>query len=140
MADEIYKVKREVMAEMAKGFYHDYMPIIQQVKSDVSALHTDKQDKETLDRINEQLSKAESLLQQLMTISVKNPETDMTEVALNAIKYGTFKNNPALREGRIIVKIDENYTYVQSSTDGKIDLFDENGVKVKEIDIKELEK
>ena len=140
MTDEIYKAKMEAMSALTKGFYHDFMPMVQQIKDDVSALHIDEQNKETLDRINEQLRQAESLLQQLMTISVKNPETDMTEVALNAIKYGTFKKNPALREGRLIVKIDENYTYVQSSTDGKIDLFDENGVKVKEIDIKELEK
>jgi len=140
MTDEVYKAKRDAMASLAKGFYHDFMPMVQQIKSDVSTLHTDEQDKDALARINEQLSKAESLLRQLMTISVKNPETDMTQVALNIIKNKTLKDNPAFSGGRLIIKVDEDYTYVQSSTEGKIDLFDRNGVKVKEIDIEELEK
>lgn len=140
MTDEVYKAKMDAMASLAKGFYHDFMPVVRQIKDDVSVLNISEEDNVIINHINEQLQKAESLLRQLMTISVRSPETDMTEVALNIIKDENLKNNPALRGGRLIAKIDENYTYVQSETEGKIDLLDKNYVKIKEIDIEELEK
>ena len=71
MQDDIYKVKMEAMTSLVKGFYHDFMPMVQQIKDDVAALHINEQDKETLGRINEQLRQAESLLRQLMTITTK---------------------------------------------------------------------
>ncbi len=75
MQDEIYKAKKEAMTTLVRGFYHDFMPMVQQIKEDVVALHVSKQDKETLDRINEQLRQAESLLRQLMTITTpKEPK------------------------------------------------------------------
>lgn len=71
MTDEIYKAKKEAMITLVKGFYHDFMPMVQQIKDDVSALHIGEQNKEALGRINEQLRQAESLLRQLMTITTK---------------------------------------------------------------------
>ena len=71
MTDEISKAKIGTMSSIVKGFYHDFMPMVQQIKDDVAALHINEQDKETLGRINEQLRQAESLLRQLMTITTK---------------------------------------------------------------------
>ena len=45
MSDEIYKVKTETMATLVRGFYHDFMPMVQQIRDDVLALHISKQDK-----------------------------------------------------------------------------------------------
>lgn len=140
MTDEVYKAKMDAMALLAKGFYHDFMPVVRQIKDDVSVLNVSEEDNVIINHINEQLQKAESLLRQLMTISVRSPETDMTEVALNIIKNENLDDNPALRGRKILVKVDEDYIYVQSATKGKIDLLDKNYVKVKEIDIEELEK
>ena len=41
--------------------------------------------------------------------------------------------------GANLIKVDEDYIYVLSETEGKIDLLDNNWAKVKEIDIEELE-
>lgn len=71
MTNEISKAKIGTMSSIVKAFYHDFMPMVQQIKDDVSALHISEQDKETLGRINEQLRQAESLLRQLKTISAK---------------------------------------------------------------------
>lgn len=55
MTDEISKAKIGTMFSIVKAFYHDFMPMVQQIKDDVAALHINEQDKETLGRINEQL-------------------------------------------------------------------------------------
>lgn len=46
---------------------------------------------------------------------------------------GHYMRCPAWGPGKTIIKFDENYVYVKSDTAGKIDLFDKEGVKVKEI-------
>ena len=45
---------------------------------------------------------------------------------------------PAWGMGKTIVKVDKDYVYVQSDTEGKIDLFNEHGDKVKQISAEEL--
>lgn len=45
---------------------------------------------------------------------------------------------PAWGTGREILKFDKINIYVKSDNAGKVDIFDEMGVKVKEIDIKDL--
>ena len=45
---------------------------------------------------------------------------------------------PAWGVGKTIVKVDKDYVYVQSDTEGKIDLFNEHGDKVKQIGTEEL--
>lgn len=45
---------------------------------------------------------------------------------------------PAWGTGREIVKFDKEFIYVKSDNAGKVDVFDEMGVKVKEIDVKDL--
>ncbi len=76
MADNtVSKAKKESAALMAESFYTDFMPMVQQIKKDVATLNIAESDKNTVNRINDQLTKAESLLMQLKTISkhmVKN--------------------------------------------------------------------
>ena len=45
---------------------------------------------------------------------------------------------PAWGTGREILKFDKINIYVKSDNAGKVDVFDEMGVKVKEIDVKDL--
>lgn len=45
---------------------------------------------------------------------------------------------PAWGTGREILKFDKINIYVKSDNAGKVDVFDEKGVKVKEIDVKDL--
>ena len=45
---------------------------------------------------------------------------------------------PGWGKGKEIVKFDENFVYVKSDTVGKIDLFDKEGFKVKEISEEEV--
>lgn len=45
---------------------------------------------------------------------------------------------PAWGTGREIIKFDKEHIYVKSDIVGMVDIFDEMGVKVKEIDIKDL--
>lgn len=45
---------------------------------------------------------------------------------------------PAWGTGREIIKFDEEHIYVKSDIVGMVDIFDEMGVKVKEIDVKDL--
>lgn len=71
MTDEISKTKIGTMSSIIKAFYHDFMPMIEQIKTDMATLTISEQDKETLGRINEQLRQAGSLLRQLMTITTK---------------------------------------------------------------------
>ena len=158
MTDEISKAKIGTMSSIVKGFYHDFMPMVQQIKDDVAALHINEQDKETLGRINEQLRQAESLLRQLKTISAKRTR----EQTINTLKdmfvpgeittfpytlqgpiaivsdNGNYVRCPAWGTGKTIIKFDKNFVYVRSDTAGKVDLFNKEGVKVKEINEDEL--
>ena len=158
MTDEIYKAKKEAMITLLKGFYHDFMPMVQQIKDDVAALHINEQDKKTLGRINEQLRQAESLLRQLKTISAKRtrkqtintlkdmfvpgeittfPYTLQGPIAIVS-DNGNYVRCPAWGAGKTIIKFDKNFVYMKSDITGKIDLFDKEGVKVKEINEDEL--
>lgn len=154
MQDDTYKVKMEAMTSLVKGFYHDFMPMVQQIKDDVSALHISEQDKEALGRINERLRQAESLLRQLKTISAKRTR----EQTINTLKdmfvpgeittfpytlqgpiaivsdNGHYMRCPAWGAGKTIIKFDKNFVYVRSDTVGKVDLFNSEGIKVIEID------
>ena len=127
------------MTSLIKAFYHDFMPMIEQIKTYVAALNISEQDKDIFNRINEQLQSAENLLKQLQTISTRNPNTDMTKTILDGLKDGSLKQRLGNRTGRLVIKTDKDYIYVLSDTEGKVDLLDKNMVKVKEISIEELE-
>lgn len=154
MTDDISKAKIGTMSSLVKGFYHDFMPMIEQIKTDVATLTISEQDKETLSRINEQLRQAESLLRQLKTISAKRTR----EQTINTLKdmlvpgeittfpytlqgpiaivsdNGNYVRCPAWGAGKTIIKFDKNFVYMKSDTAGKVDLFNSEGVKVMEID------
>lgn len=154
MTDEISKAKIGTMSSIVKAFYHDFMPMIEQIKTDVATLHISEQDKETLGRINEQLRQAESLLRQLKTISTKRTR----EQTINTLKdmfvpgeitifpytlqgpiaivsdNGNYVRCPAWGAGKTIIKFDKNFVYMKSDTAGKVDLFNAEGIKVMEID------
>ena len=55
-----------------------------------------------------------------------------------ASKNGHYMRCPAWGTDKTIIKYDENFVYVKSDIVGKIDLFDKEGVKVKEINEDEL--
>lgn len=135
--DEIVKAKIEATAMMCKSFYTDFMPMIQQIKSNVESLKITEQNTDALNNICEQLERAESLLKQLSKLSNRNSNAK-TKAILDAIKDGSLKHQPK-EKGQYLIKVDEDYIYVLSETEGKIDLLDNNLVKVKEIDIEELE-
>jgi hypothetical protein len=63
--DEIAKAKIEATAMMCKSFYTDFMPMIQQIKSNVESLKITEQNTDALNNILEQVEHAESLLNQL---------------------------------------------------------------------------
>lgn len=63
--DEIAKAKIEATAMMCKSFYTDFMPMIQQIKSNVEPIKINKQNTAALNNILEQVEHAESLLNQL---------------------------------------------------------------------------
>lgn len=154
MTDEISKAKIGTMSSIVKAFYHDFMPMIEQIKTDVATLTISEQDKETLSRINEQLRQAESLLRQLKTISAKRTR----EQTINTLKdmfvpgeittfpytlqgpiaivsdNGNYVRCPAWGAGKTIIKFDKNFVYMKSDTAGKVDLFNAEGIKVMEID------
>jgi len=136
--DEIAKAKIETTAMMCKSFYTDFMPMIQQIKSNVESLKITEQNTDALNNICEQLERAESLLKQLAKLSNRDSNTNKTKVILDAIKDGSLKHQPK-EKGQYLIKVDEDYIYVLSETEGKIDLLDNNWNKVKEIDIEELE-
>lgn len=136
--DEIAKAKIETTAMMCKSFYTDFMPMIQQIKSNVESLKITEQNTDALNNICEQLERAESLLKQLSKLSNRDSNASQTKVILEAIKDGSLKHQPK-EKGQYLIKVDEDYIYVLSETEGKIDLLDNNWVKVKEIDIEELE-
>ena len=154
MTDKISKAKIGTMSSIVKAFYHDFMPMIEQIKTDVATLHISEQDKETLGRINEQLRQAESLLRQLKTISAKRtrkqtintlkdmfvpgeittfPYTLQGPIAIVS-DNGNYVRCPAWGTGKTIIKFDKNFVYMKSDTAGKVDLFNSEGVKVMEID------
>lgn len=136
--DEIAKAKIETTAMMCKSFYTDFMPMIQQIKSNVESLKITEQNTDALNNICEQLERAESLLKQLAKLSNRDSNTNKTKAILDAIKDGSLKHQPK-EKGQYLIKVDEDYIYVLSETEGKIDLLDNNWNKVKEIDIEELE-
>ena len=136
--DEIAKAKIEATAMMCKSFYTDFMPMIQQIKSNVESLKITEQNTDALNNICEQLERAESLLKQLAKLSNRDSNTNKTKAILDAIKDGSLKHQPK-EKGQYLIKVDEDYIYVLSETEGKIDLLDNNWNKVKEIDIEELE-
>lgn len=136
--DEIAKAKIETTAMMCKSFYTDFMPMIQQIKSNVESLKITEQNTDALNNICEQLDRAESLLKQLSKLSNRDSNASQTKAILEAIKDGSLKHQPK-EKGKYLIKVDEDYIYVLSETEGKIDLLDNNWVKVKEIDIEELE-
>jgi len=49
-----------------------------------------------------------------------------------------FMRCPSWGRDKTILGCDENYVYVQSDIVGKVDVFDEEGVKVKEINVEDL--
>lgn len=136
--DEIVKAKIEAIGMMCKSFYTDFMPMIQQIKSNVESLKITEQNTDALNNICEQLERAESLLKQLSKLSNRDSNANKTKAVLEAIKDGSLKHQPK-EKGQYLIKVDEDYIYVLSETEGKIDLLDNNLVKVKEIDIEELE-
>lgn len=136
--DEIAKAKIETTAMMCKSFYTDFMPMIQQIKSNVEFLKITEQNTDALNNICEQFERAESLLKQLSKLSNRNSNANKTKAILDAIKDGSLKHQPK-EKGQYLIKVDEDYIYVLSETEGKIDLLDNKWVKVKEIDIEELE-
>ena len=135
---EIAKAKIETTAMMCKSFYTDFMPIIQQIKSNVETIKISEQNTDALNNIYEQLERAESLLKQLSKLSNRDSNANKTKAILEAIKDGSLKHQPK-EKGQYLIKVDEDYIYVLSETEGKIDLLDNNWNKVKEIDIEELE-
>lgn len=72
--NDISKIKITIMAEMVKSFYVDFMPLIKELQKDVSALKIAKEDKIVINRINENLSRAEDILNTLKNISDKAGE------------------------------------------------------------------
>lgn len=136
--DEIAKAKIEATAMMCKSFYTDFMPMIQQIKSNVESLKITEQNTDALNNICEQLERAESLLKQLSKLSNRNSNANKTKAILDAVKDGSLKHQPK-EKVQYLIKVDEDYIYVLSETEGKIDLLDNNLVKVKEIDIEELD-
>lgn len=136
--DAISKAKLDGWNEAAMSFYTDFMPMIQQIKSNVESLKITEQNTDVLNNICEQLEREESLLKQLMRISNKDSNTNRTKAILDAIKDGSLKHQPK-EKGQYLIKVDKDYIYVLSETEGKIDLLDNNWNKVKEIDIEELE-
>ena len=63
--DEMVKAKIEATAMMCKSFYTDFMPIVQQIKSNAEPIKINKQNTAALNNILEQVEHAESLFNQL---------------------------------------------------------------------------
>ena len=72
--DEIAKAKIEATAMMCKSFYTDFMPMIQQIKSNVESLKITEQNTDTLNNILEQVEHAENLLKQIKKFSENKGE------------------------------------------------------------------
>lgn len=138
MGNAIAKAKLDGWNDATIAFYTDFMPMIQQIKNNMESIKINEQNADILNNINEKLAKAESLLRQLKNFSDVKLGANATKIALKAIKGGTVKHHPK-SEGQYLVKVDKDYIYVLSETEGKIDLLDNNWNKVKEIAIEELE-
>ena len=72
--DEIAKAKIEATAMMCKSFYTDFMPMIQQIKSNMESLKITEQNTDDLNNICEQIERAESLLKQIKKFSENKGE------------------------------------------------------------------
>ena len=72
--NEIVKAKIEATAMMCKSFYIDFMPMIQQIKSNMESLKITEQNTDALNNICEQLERAESLLKQIKKFSENKGE------------------------------------------------------------------
>lgn len=62
-------IQAKAKAEMAEGFYVDFMPMVQKIKTDLLAINIRESDKDTVNHITEQLKAAEHLLNQLKNFS-----------------------------------------------------------------------
>lgn len=62
---------------MQHSFYVDFMPLIQQIQKDIATLKIDKKDILTVNHIDENLSKANSLLEFL------NKQSNITKDKIN---------------------------------------------------------
>ncbi len=80
--DAISKAKIEATAMMCKSFYTDFMPMIQQIKSNVESLKITEQNTDALNNICEQLERAESLLKQLSKLSNRDSNANKTKAIL----------------------------------------------------------
>ena len=74
MIDNVNKIKITAMVDMSKSFYTDFLPIISQIKDNVSKLTINENNKNIIDDINKNLSKAESILNTLNNVANKASE------------------------------------------------------------------
>lgn len=74
MIDNVNKIKITAMVDMSKSFYTDFLPIISQIKDNVSKLNINENNKSIIDDINKNLSKAESILNTLNNVANKASE------------------------------------------------------------------
>ena len=74
MIDNVNKIKIAAMVDMSKSFYTDFLPIISQIKDNVSKLTINENNKNIIDDINKNLSKAESILNTLNNVANKASE------------------------------------------------------------------
>ena len=65
----INQMRMEVTSSLYRAFYTDFMPIIQQIKSNVESLKISQQNIDILNNMYEQVERAESLLKQLKTLA-----------------------------------------------------------------------
>ncbi|MBE6462875.1 MAG: hypothetical protein E7005_03855 [Alphaproteobacteria bacterium] len=74
MIDNVNKIKITAMVDMSKSFYTDFLPIVSQIKDNVSKLNINENNKSIIDDINKNLSKAESILNTLNNVANKASE------------------------------------------------------------------
>lgn len=74
MIDNVNKIKITAMVDMSKSFYTDFLPIISQIKDNVSKLNINENNKSIIDDINKNLSKAKSILNTLNNVANKVSE------------------------------------------------------------------
>ena len=65
----INQVRMKVTSSLYRAFYTDFMPIIQQIKSNVESLKISQQNIDILNNMYEQVERAEGLLKQLKTLA-----------------------------------------------------------------------
>lgn len=63
MNDDIFKAKAQAMADIQHAFYVDFMPIFQQIQEDIATLKIEEKDVSTINGINNNISKAISILE-----------------------------------------------------------------------------